>query len=177
MSVHNSITINCWVPDGQSIAIGLLLAGIPLGGLGAMFFETTRLFSPATQVGIVGSFLLLGYWCTYCRVRITPWEVRVLGSGVWKGRYCCPLEEAAIGTYWVLPELAAQANYYSAALSFSPEEDWDTGTPYLEIQWYGEDVFNSFRVKQFAEISSALETMKNRRIALEGRGVDQQYHA
>jgi hypothetical protein len=169
MTSTDSITIHCWLPDVQGLALGIGLYG---GGFALGIFEIVRSFTLSTNLGIAASLILLGYWCTYCRIKATPWEVNVLGSGLWKKSYSCPLEEVAIEAYWVLPELAARANYHAAALTFASEEDWDTGTPYVEIQWYGEEVLNNFRVKQLAEIQVSLGLMKSRRVALEASGAD-----
>ncbi len=160
----NSITIHCWLPDVQSLALGLMTGGALLGSVMA---EVVRALSWRTNLEVLGGLLFLGFCLTYCRVTVTPWEVRVLGSGLWKGRYSCPLAEAAVWGYWVLPEQAAAANYYSPALNFSLEEDWDSGTPYVDVLFYDEQLFNCFRTKHFHEIRAALEVMKSRRLALE----------
>nr|GFB74576.1 hypothetical protein [Tanacetum cinerariifolium] len=145
-------------------ALGLGMGAAVMGSVFAAIFDS---FSLITSLSVLGGMLFLGYCLAYCRVTITPWEVRVLGSGIWKGRYSCPLEAAAVEGYWVLPELAASAGYHSAALNFSSEEDWDSGTPYIDVLFYGEQIINCFRTKHLNEIQAALETMKNRRLRLD----------
>lgn len=164
MATTDSITIHCWLPDVQSIALGIGAGGAVFG---TVLLETVRGLSWLTNLEVLAGLLFLGFCLTYCRVTVTPWEVRVLGSGAWKGHYSCPLAEAAVWGYWVLPEQAAAASYYSPALDFSLEEDWDSGTPYVDVLFYGEQQFNCFRPKHFHEINAALETMKSRRLALE----------
>jgi hypothetical protein len=164
MPSANSITIHCWLPDVQSIALGLGMGAAVAGSVFAAIFDS---FSLTTSLVVLGGMLFFGYCLTYCRVTITPWEVKVLGSGIWKRRYSCPLEEAAIEGRWVLPELAASACYYSAALNFLSEEDWDSGTPYIDVLFYSEQIINCFRTKHFYEIQTALETMKNYRLKLD----------
>jgi len=142
-----------------------------LGSLALVFVtffgEVAHTLPFPTTLKIIGGLLLLGYWITYCRVRVTPWEVRVLSSGIWKRSYRCPLEAAAVGGCWVLPELAAREEYHWAALSFCAEEDYDSGTPYVEIEFYGDTVFNCFRPKQLGQIEGAIAHMRARRLVLE----------
>jgi|GEM_PF-2711082 len=164
MATTDSITIHCWLPDVQSIALGIGAGGAVFG---TFMLEMVRGLSWLTNLEVLGGLLFLGFCLTYCRVTVTPWEVRVLGSGIWKGRHSCPLAEAAVWGHWVLPEQAAAASYYSPALDFALEEDWDSGTPYVDVLFYGEQQFNCFRPKHFHEINAALETMKSRRLALE----------
>ena len=144
----------------------MLLGGL-LMILGTFWVEIIRMLPLTTILKSMGGLLLLGYWVTYCRIKVTPWEVRVLSAGIWKHSYRCPLEEATVNGYWVLPELAVREQYHWAALSFSTEEDYDSGALYVEIEFYGDSVFNGFRPKQFPQIKDAIARMQARRLALE----------
>lgn len=164
MTTSQSITVHCWLPELNGIALGISGAGAFIGSLlGPLLFST----SWGLLVKVLLGFVLLTFTLAYCRVTVTPYEVRVLGSGIWKSRHRCPLEEAAIYGHWLLPELAAHANYYSPCLDFSVEDDWDTGIEFVEITFYNEQVLNCFRYRQLPKILNALRTMAEHRIALE----------
>lgn len=164
MSTRDSITVHCWRPNLNIIALGI---GAGASLIGLLLAPVLLDASWAARVEVIGGIVFFTLALAYCRVTVTPWEVQVLGSGIWKGRYKCPLEEAAIGRSWVLPELATKATYYSPCLDFSSAEDWDTGVEYVEIEFYGEQVLNCFRHQELPAILHALLTMAARRVALE----------
>lgn len=132
--------------------------GLVLGPIGAALWDLFSL--PTLALMLLGLVAFVVFWL-YCRVTITPWEVRILSSGLLKSRYAAPLEDVMIGRWRGRPELK-QAD---AAISIFEEEDWDTGTPYLELQVYGEDIFNGFRKAHFARIEAALAAMLAQRPA------------
>lgn len=164
MPAQDRITVHCWLPNLNLIALGIGAGAALVGTLLAPLLLSASWCTLAE--GLAG-VVLLTWGLAYCRVTVTPWEVRALGSGLWKSRYRCPLEEAAIGHFWLLPELAARAAYYSPCLDFSSAEDWDTGVKYVEIEFYGEQVLNCFRYRQLPALLHALRTMADRRAALE----------
>ena len=167
MAEPDRLVINCWLPDGQTFgqfAVLFLLTG------GLLLLAATELWgSHWLLLGLAGgATLLLTYWYCYCRLVVTPQTVEVVASGFWKKKYACPLEQAMLlvagaGSRWLLGEAATASDCRKAALCFEIEDDWDTGIPYVNIMTYGEQLFTSFPVSQFAEISQALTTMESRR--------------
>lgn len=164
MSAKDSITVHGRLPNLNVLALGIGGGAVLIGAILAPLLVEAAW---GTLAGVVAGGALLLFALSYCRVTVTPWEVRVLGSGIWKGRYSCPLAEAAAHGSWLLPEWAAQAAYYSPCLNFSSEEDWDTGVEYVEITFYGEQVLNLFRYQQLPEVLAALRAMAARRRELE----------
>ncbi|RZK47474.1 MAG: hypothetical protein EOO59_17810 [Hymenobacter sp.] len=165
MTTSQSITVHCWLPELNGIALGIGGAGaVTIGSLlEPLLFSISWDLLAEMLLGIA----LLTFALTYCRVTVTPWEVRMLGSGIWKGHYRCSLEESAIHGQWLLPEWAAQAAFYPPCLNFTSENNWDTDIDFVEITFHGEQTLNCFRYQQLAKILVALHVMADRRCELE----------
>jgi len=165
----SSVTIHCWWPNWNIVAAGLLIGA---AGLSVVFQFIGEAFPFAIAAKVCGGLMVLGYWCLYCRVTVTPWEVRVLGSGLWKGRYRSPLEEVIIGGQWALGEAVRVSDIANAGLFFGIESDWDTDITYVEMQFYGEDILNAFREQHYPKIQAAIEAMVAQRQALEAATIE-----
>ena len=177
MITKESMTVHCWLPNLNIIALGIGAGGVLIGTLLAPLLSAA--YWSLEGAVLLGTVLLgvglLTFALSYCRVQVSPWEVQVLGSGLRKGRYNCLLEEVVLGGqwrldgHWGLGQPATYADYQNAALSFSLEEDWDTGTPYLRIQHRGEEVLNLFRAEHYAEIQDAFAIVRARRHLLDAQ--------
>lgn len=156
-----SVTVHCWWPNWNIIAAGLGAGGLVLPPSGAALWDLLSIRTlPLFLLGL-RTLLVPLHYLLYCRVTITPWELQRLSSGLRKSRYAAPLAAVMIGRWRGRPELK-QAH---AAISIFEEQDWDTGTPYLELQVYGAEIFNGFRKAHFARIEAGLAAMLAQRAA------------
>jgi len=55
-----------------------------------------------------------------------------------------------------LPFSTAPQILFAQTQESTERRDWDTGTPYIEMQFYGENILNVFRQAHFAQIEAAL---------------------
>ncbi|RSK23970.1 hypothetical protein [Hymenobacter metallilatus] len=160
-----SVTVHCWWPNWNILAAGLVV-GAP--GIGAALFSFGREFSWETIAGAIVGIFGLVYGLAYCHITVTPWVIQVRGSGFLKPYYSIPIEEVMIHGRWATGEQALVTQQEQAGLYIGIDEDWDTGVPYLELQFYGEDIPNCFRANDYARVKEAIALMLAQRANLEG---------
>ena len=106
---------------------------------------------------------LVVFWWAYCRVTITPWEVRLVSSGMYKQRYNAPLEGIKLNGRQLLPTQAKSLAATQATMTFEVDEDFDTGEEYIWADLAGEQIALDFPVKHYAILEAAFSQMVTQR--------------
>jgi hypothetical protein len=165
----SSIIIHNW-PGLRGLGWAVFLLGYFLAQ-GFWVIDGVSEMSVSVWLAVLLVMTLVVFWWAYCRVTITPWEVRLVSSGLYKHRYSAPLEGVKLNGQWLLPAQIESSAAAGVTMTFEVDEDFDTGEEYIWADFAGKQVALDFPVKQYAALEAAFSQMATQRQNIEDNSV------